>query len=105
MTTELNVSFGIGLTATGDNQATAYPIPSSWNSCSFATVASDSGCVLSETSGGFIKIANYGANALSIYPPVGGYIADNTVNTPFSLASGSSAIFVFCNSNGIIFYN
>jgi len=78
-----------GLTATGTTQATALLISGDLNV--FSTVASGTGCILPV--GGendTYSIINDGANALLIYPPVGGTINGGAVNASASLAAGSA---------------
>jgi len=78
-----------GLTAAGTTQATALLISGDLNV--FSTVASGAGCILPV--GGendTYSIINDGANALLIYPPVGGTINGGAVNASASLAAGSA---------------
>lgn len=77
------------LTATGTNQATALLISS--DLCIFSTVDSGTGCRLPVgAQQDEYAICNDGANALLIYPPLGGTIGGGAVNASISLAAGSS---------------
>ncbi len=85
---------GDGLVATGTTQADALLISN--DMAVFATVASGAGAIF--TQGGENDqycVVNGGANALSIYPPVGGTINALSVNAAYSLPSGGRAIFRF----------
>lgn len=77
----------LALTSAGTTQADAYAITKdfSW----FGTVASSSGAVLPDTAevGDVFMGVNAGANALSLYPPVGGNANGNTTNAAVSVAS------------------
>lgn len=87
-----------GLTAAGTTQATAAICPGDTNV--FSTVASGAGCQVGTLSVGDTLtilcpcdeyiIANHGANALLVYPPVGGSIDNGTVNAAKSVAANAS---------------
>lgn len=86
------------LTAAGTTQATAWPIQNEY--AEFGTVAAGSGAVLPTsqfigglTPGDTFTVANMGANALLVYPPVGGKINLGAANAGFSVASGKVATF------------
>lgn len=87
-----------GKTAEGTTQANAYLIGHSLTE--FSTVPAGSGAILPSVNSGlghagdFLFIINSGANALLIYPPVGGAIPPNSLNAPLSLAVGGTIIFV-----------
>lgn len=88
-----------GLTSAGTTQATATLVQLEYNE--FTTVAASSGAVLptSQQIGGLqagdgIEVANMGANALLVYPPVGGKVNLLAVNTGFSVPSGKVAKFI-----------
>jgi len=96
-----------GATATGSTQGTAYVIQTEFTE--FTTVAASTGAILPAvtttsgiTSGDSFFIANQGANALSVYPPVGGSIGLAATNTAVSVASGKTAYFV-AKGNGVYF--
>jgi hypothetical protein len=85
---------GNALTASGTTQAGALLVTAEYNE--FSTGASGSGCVLPTPAqagglehGDSLKIFNAGANALLVYPPVGGYIGASAINTAVSLAAGA----------------
>jgi len=75
------------VTATGTTQATAYLIRTT--NTQFTTVAAGSGATLPlAPPGTTIFIANDGANALNLYPPVGGLIDQLPVNNPATITAG-----------------
>lgn len=85
-----------GVTATGtSSQTAAYALKSK---CTiFSTVAANSGALLPAR--GRCLVVNGGANALSLYPPVGGNINGGSTNAAISVPAGKSAV---CESNGLI---
>lgn len=85
----------INLTATGAAQGTALQLTNMMNWVGTAAVGT--GVVLPTVSG-LVYVFNGGANALAIYPPVGGTINGGAVNTPISLPSLKGALLVV---NGI----
>ena len=91
-----------GLTAVGTNQATALVLPSDFNVIS--TAAASTVAILPAT--GFqyqvcdtIIIANHGANAITIYPPVGGTIANGSANAGLSLPTGKTGWYLIVGTN------
>lgn len=84
-------------TAAGTNQGNALPLPS--DGVLFTTVAASTGTILPATGpqcnvfDSFI-IVNHGANTLSVYPPVGGKIANGSANAAFSVAATKTAWFI-----------
>ena len=76
-----------GLTATGTNQATAFPL-AHHAAHEFISVPAGTGAVLpvprlpSE-----VSVFNGGLNALAIYPPIGGTINGGSANAPVTLAA------------------
>jgi hypothetical protein len=93
----INGNVQLGQTATGSTQGTAFPLQ--FSGTEFTTVAASTGAVLPGT--GFrlnpadiLAVYNQGANALSVYPPVGGRIGLAAVNAAVSVASGNAALFV-----------
>jgi hypothetical protein len=84
-----------GLTATGTTQATALPLGA--DCCDFTTVPAGSGCILPAMNpGDDITIFNGGANALLVYPPVGGQIKSLGTNAGYSVATATPLCFVQC---------
>jgi len=86
-----------GLTATGNNQGTALAIPSDF--AVFTTVAASTGTILPSSAQGahatdWYTVVNHGANTLSVYPPVGGKIANGSANAAFSVAATKTAAFL-----------
>ena len=79
------------LTAAGSSQGTALAIPSDFSV--FTTVAASTGAIMPANClpGDWFTIVNHGANALSIYPPVGGKIKNGATNAAASLAAGAVA--------------
>lgn len=84
-------------TATGTTQATAFAIASKFTL--FGTVGASSGAILPTR--GRVLVVNNGANALSVYPPVGGNINGGTLNAAFSVTNAKSALF---ESNGLTWF-
>lgn len=82
------------LIATGSTQATALLLPSDVNVV--ITTAASTGVILAANPapGDEIVVANLGANALLVYPPLGGTIQGGSTNAGFSVAAGKSAKFV-----------
>jgi hypothetical protein len=85
------------VTATGNNAATAYPI--GFVNTNVTTTAASTGVIL--PTGGFgdeLYVYNNGANALTVYPPVGG-----TVNgaASVSIAAGGWSIFRCASTTGL----
>jgi hypothetical protein len=81
------------LTAAGTTQGTALAIYDEMNV--FTTVAASSGAILRADlgPGDEQEAANYGANALTVYPPVGGKIQNGSVNAGFSVGTNKTARF------------
>ena len=90
--------FATGLTATGSTQATAYPLTTDTNA--FSTVAASTGAQLRAIPGRQI-ILNAGANALSVYPPLGGNINALAANAAFSQTAGKAA--EYFSADGVFF--
>lgn len=85
------------LTATGTTQSDAYDTTAVQGNeiCTFTTVASGTGARLpASLAGKRLVIKNRGANALLVYPPVGGVINALATNAAYSLAAGSAAWFI-----------
>ncbi|TDN70414.1 hypothetical protein [Paraburkholderia sp. BL10I2N1] len=82
-----------GLSGAGtSSQANAAVIPLSDYVC-FSTVAANAGAILPAGGGAEINVFNGGANALLVYPPVGGNVNQGTVNVAFSVAVGKNCLF------------
>jgi hypothetical protein len=82
------------LTAVGSTQATALAIGAANNG--ITTAAASTGVILpaSATPGDQIYIYNGGANAVTVYPAVGGTINNLSANTGFSCATLKSVMCV-----------
>ncbi len=82
-----------GLVSVGSTQATALPLTFDINVVS--TVAAGTGVILDGATdvGDETIVANFGANALLVYPPVGCFIQTGATNAGFSVAVGKTAIF------------
>ena len=98
----INGNMQASQTATGANQATAFPLSTSGTE--FTTVAASTGAILPGVTtssgastrvvgGDIFAVYNQGANALAVYPPVGGRIGLAAVNAAVSVPSGKSALF------------
>lgn len=82
-------------TATGSTQATALALPA--DITRFTTVAASTGTILPAMNpGDYVEIYNGGANALSVYPPVGGAINAIATNSAFSVATATPYCRVRC---------
>lgn len=80
------------LTATGNSQGTALPVPSDFNV--FTTVAASTGAILPvSNTADWITVVNHGANSLTVYPPTGGKIANGAANAGFTVAATKTAQF------------
>lgn len=81
-----------GVTATGSSQSDAYTIKA--GATVFSTVAASTGAVLpaSLPDGSELRVYNAGANNLSLYPPTGGSINDESANVAVIVPSGEGAL-------------
>lgn len=77
-----------GLTATGANQAGALALTSTFSI--FGTVAASTGVVCSGNKNSII--VNGGANALSVYPPLGAAINGAAANAALSVPAGKAVL-------------
>lgn len=81
-----------GLTAVGTTQANALQLSAANNVVT--TAAASTGVRLPAMSvGDAVEVANLGANALLVYPPVGGTIQGGAANAGFSVPAGKTAVF------------
>lgn len=100
-----------GLTAAGSTQTGALGLSNSVNVVS--TVAASTGVRLPTVagdvhvvqSGDVVTVFNRGANALSVYPPVGGTIDSLATNAAFSVAAGKAARFFCVADNGLTWHS
>lgn len=93
-----SASTSTGLTATGASQATALALPSDWNVV--ATTPPGTGVILLAGSAGRgTRVFNQGANALLVYPVLGGSINALGVDNPLSLAAGAAVEFAAFSAN------
>jgi hypothetical protein len=92
------------LTASGSTQGTALAISDDVNI--FTTVAASTGTILPGSTlvsaGDNILVVNYGANALTVYPPTGGKINNGSANAGVSVAANKNAEFVCINGTDYI---
>lgn len=81
----------LGASGAGATQATATAIVS--DITSFTTVAASTGAILPvpQFAGDSHVVANWGANALSLYPPVGHSANNGAANAAVSVAAGKVA--------------
>lgn len=80
-----------GLTATGTIQGDALVLAAEWNLVS--TTGANTGVLLPDFGAGIASVVyNDGANALKVYPPVGGQINALGVNNPYSLPAAKNQI-------------
>ncbi len=84
--------FTNALTATGSNQAGALALPSDF--CVFTTVAGSTGAILPiATTTDWYTVVNHGAQTLTVYPPIGGAIANGSANAGFSVPATKTCQF------------
>lgn len=90
---------GKQLTTSATTQGTAVLCADEYNE--FGTVAASGACILptAQQAGGLqagdeVWVVNMGANALAVFPQIGGYIGAGAQNASVSVAVGSYAIFV-----------
>lgn len=97
------------LTATGSTQGTALPLPADINRVT--TAAASTGVILPPLAtggtlgirpGDEIIVINSGANAVLVYPPVGGTVNALSANAGFSVAAGGRA--QFTTTNGLAYF-
>jgi hypothetical protein len=90
-----------GITATGTNQATAYPLGPHKLAAHVTSTPSGTGLMLpSPRVGSVVLVRNDdGSNSLSVYPPVGGTINGGSVNAAATIAAGASATFTCWGTN------
>lgn len=86
-----NGSIASGLTAAGSTQATALQLTEDTNIVG-TTAASTGVLVPPMDPTDTVTVANFGANALSVYPPVGGKINNGSANAAVSLPANKGAI-------------
>ncbi len=86
----------INLSGAGTTQGNAYVIPIGQALSVFSTVGSGTGAILPPlvSLGEEYEIANHGANALLVYPPVGGKMGSASTNTGYSLVAGKTGYFL-----------
>lgn len=83
------------LTATGSTQGTALALPADINK--FTTVAASTGAIIPPANPGDSgTVFNGGANALSLYPPVGGKINGLGTNAAYSIATATPYCDWYC---------
>lgn len=87
-----------GLTAAGSTQATALALTADHNK--IGTAALNTGVLLRKVAG-MQTVYNGGANAVSVYPPVGGTINSGAANAAFSVATTKTAAFL--SADGVNF--
>jgi len=75
----------------GSNQGNATALTNDFNS--IITVASGAGVRLPSTTGGLVMVANFGANALSVYPPSGWAIDFLSTNAAYSIPAKSGNVY------------
>lgn len=83
------------LTATGTTQLTALPLPA--DICKFTTVTGTTGCIIppaNPADGG--TVFNGSAQALLLYPPVGGKINGLGTNAAYSIAAATPYCDWYC---------
>lgn len=82
-----------GITALGATQGTAQAVFSDINVVTVAALSTGVILPSNRTVNDSMMVANLGANALSVYPPVGGNINAGAVNVAFSVPVAKVATF------------
>lgn len=83
------------LTALGSTQITALALPA--DICKFTTVAAATGAIIPPSNpGDGGTVFNAGANALLVYPPVGGKINALGTNAGYSVATATPYVDWYC---------
>lgn len=95
----LNDTVQLTASAAGANQGTATAITK--DITAFTTVAASTGAILPKATvpGESYLVANLGANALALYPPVGHSINSGAANASVSVAAAKAARAVYCGSS------
>ncbi len=89
VTTSLQTSASVTVTAAGSNQGTATQLTSDYNVVT--TTPASTGVILpASLAGNKVTVVNVGANALLVYPPVGAAIDGLSVNIPVSVPVGQA---------------
>lgn len=89
-----------GATATGATQTTAYPLGAVRTK--FGVVAAGTGALLpTGAPGDSYMVINYGANSLTVYPPVGGAINGGSVNAGVAVAAAATTNFTCVDPTGL----
>ena len=101
--TAIGGSVATGLSGAGATQATATAITAVTSV--FTTVAASQGAILPNgvQIGDELFVRNGGANALAVYPPVGGTINGGAANAAFSVTAAKGAVFKCLSNNGLDF--
>lgn len=96
----INGDAATGLVATGSTQATAFLLPAANNFV--ATTAASTGVILPPGNlGDEVVVFNGGANALSVYPPVGASINGGATNAAATVATLKPAYFIYASATQI----
>lgn len=96
----INGDVAVGLVAAGSTQATAASLPAANNFV--ATTAASTGVILPPSNGGDeVFVFNGGANALLVYPPVGGGINGGSTNAAVSVPTLKAIYFVVASATQI----
>ena len=101
-TTNLVGDGDLAVTALGATQTTAYAVIAA-NTLVTTTAASTGVILPSSSPGDEFYVANNGASALTVYPPVGGKVNAGTVNVGASLAATKSGAFRCLDPAGLNF--
>lgn len=89
-----------GATATGATQLTAYPIGAV--NTKFGTVAAGTGAILPPAApGDEVWVTNFGANALAVYPQLGGTINNGGANASVNVAANGTTVFKCMDNLGL----
>ena len=98
--TDLGPAPFTGATATGATQGTAYVLGAV--NTKFGTVAAGTGAILpTGAPGDEFWVTNFGANALAVYPPVGGALNNGGANASVNVAANGTTIFKCMDNLGL----
>lgn len=96
----INGTVATSLTALGTTQATGLSLAATNNF--IGTAAASTGVVLSfGNPGDTVFVYNGGANAVLVYPPLGGNINNLSANTGLSIPTLKSVLFVYADADTV----
>ncbi len=100
--------FSNNLTALGASQGTALALPSDFNVVTTAAASTGAILPICGSTGNAVQppdsitVINHGANPLTVYPPVGGKVANGATNAGLAIPATKTAVF---NCVGVLLYS